>query len=137
MIIAFFIEEMNLRGVANSTYLYSKYNEEILKNKSLIFYNKQNNRHNEDVINKFRKKFKVIGINNFIEIENYLNDFKINFIYTQTGGEKTNEVSNKIKTLVHYVYPQKLTEIHGYKYICVSHWLSRQFTNQKIVNFIW
>ena len=25
-----------------------------------------------------------------------------------------------------------MTEIHGYKYICVSHWLSRQFTNQKI-----
>ena len=69
MIIAFYIEEMNYRGVANSIFLYSKYNEEILKNKSLIFYNTVNNRHKKFVLKKFKKKFKVIGVKNFSEID--------------------------------------------------------------------
>jgi hypothetical protein len=132
MVIAFYIEVMNLRGVANSIFLYSKYNEEILKNKSIIFYNKKNNTHNKKVIKKFQKRFKVLGINNFLEIDNYHNKFKIEYIYTQTGGEKTDEVSNNIKTLVHFVYPQKFSEIHGHKYISVSNWLSKQFANNKI-----
>ena len=132
MVIAFFVEEMNLRGVANSIFLYAKYNEKILKNKSIIFYNKKNNRHNMDVIKKFKKRFTILGISNFSEIDNYHNKYKIKYLYTQTGGEKTNEISHKIKTLVHYVYPQKFSEIHGYKYFSVSSWLSRQFSNNKI-----
>ena len=42
MQIAFYIDEMNLRGVANSTFKYAFYNEKILNNKSIIFYNKKN-----------------------------------------------------------------------------------------------
>ena len=38
---------------------------------------------------------------------------------------------DKIKTLIHCVYPQKLKEIHGYKYICVSEWLSKKFQIRK------
>ena len=37
MVIAFYIDEMNFRGVANSTYNFVLNNEKILKNKSLIF----------------------------------------------------------------------------------------------------
>jgi len=132
MVIAFYIDEMNFRGVANSTFLYSKYNEVVLKNKSLIFYNKSNANNKNVVIKKFKKKFKTIGVNNFSAIEQYLYKYKIKYIYTQKGGKKDTWVSNKIKTLVHYVYPQKLSEIHGYKYVCVSSWLGSQFTNNKI-----
>ena len=41
MVIAFYIDEMNFRGVANSTYQYALKNIEILKNISIIFYNKK------------------------------------------------------------------------------------------------
>ena len=132
MKIAFYIDEMNLRGVANSTYKYAFYNEKILKNKSLIFYNKKNHRNLRKVIVKFKKKFKIIGINNFKNIDLYKDKFKIDYIYTQKSGEKDDWISNKIKTLVHFVYPQKLSEIHGYRYVCVSEWQSKNFTNGKI-----
>ena len=89
MVIAFFVEEMNLRGVANSIYLYSKYNETILKNKSIIFYNKINDRHHKDVIKKFKKKFKVIGINGFSEIDRYSKDLKIK-IYLYSNWRRKN-----------------------------------------------
>ena len=71
MNIAFFVGEMNLRGVANSTYQYSLHNKLILKNKSIIFYDKKNNRNNPKVVKKFKRKFNVIGVNNLQDIDNY------------------------------------------------------------------
>ena len=41
MNIAFYIDEMNYRGVSNSTYQFAFQNKKILKNKSIIFYNKK------------------------------------------------------------------------------------------------
>ena len=41
MNIAFYIDEMNYRGVANSTYQFALQNQKILKNKSIIFFNKK------------------------------------------------------------------------------------------------
>ncbi len=132
MNIAFYIDEMNFRGVANSTYQYSHFNELILKNKSIIFYNKKNKSNKKEVINKFKKRFKVLGVDHFNEIELNEKKFKIDYIYTQKGGEKNHWVSYKVKTLVHYVYPQYLKEIHGHKYIGVSEWHSKNFSNNKI-----
>ncbi len=132
MNIGFYIDEMNLRGVANSTYQFAYLNKINLKNKSIIFYNKKNYRNKRSVINKFKKRFKVIGVSNFIEIDNYKDKFFIEYIYVQKSGNKDNCVSNKIKTLVHCVYPQKLNQVHGDKYAYVSEWLSKNFSNNKI-----
>ena len=71
MNIAFYIDEMNLRGVANSSYKYAYYNERLLKNKSLIFYSKEEKFNKTEVISKFKKKFKVIGVNGFKEMDHY------------------------------------------------------------------
>ncbi len=132
MNIAFYIDEMNFRGVANSTYQYSHFNELILKNNSIIFYNRKNKFNKREVIAKFKRRFKVIGINHFKEIETNEKKFKIDFIYTQKGGEKDHWISNKVKTLVHCVYPQKLNEIHGFRYVYISEWLSEFFSKKKI-----
>ena len=56
MVIAFYIDEMNFRGVANSTYQYALKNIEILKNISIIFYNKKNKSNKKEVVTKFKKK---------------------------------------------------------------------------------
>ena len=56
MNIAFYVDEMNLRGVANSTFQFAIQNKKILKNNSIIFYNKKNYRNNQRVIKKFKKK---------------------------------------------------------------------------------
>ncbi len=132
MNIAFYIDEMNYRGVANSTYQFALQNQKILKNNSIIFYNKKNYRNRKEVINKFKKKFKVIGISYFKDIESYKKRFFINYIYVQKSGEKNEWSSNKIKTLVHSVYPQKLNQTHGHRYVYISEWLSKNFSNNKI-----
>ena len=47
---------MNFRGVVNSTFLYALYNEKILRNKSLIFYDPNNKYNEQEVIQKIQKK---------------------------------------------------------------------------------
>ena len=135
MNIAFYIDEMNFRGVANSTFQYSLHNEKILKNKSIIFYNKANSRNQIEVIKKFKKRFKIFGVKQFIEIEKYKKKLNLNYIYSQKGGEKDKWISYKIKTLAHSLYPQRLSQIHGHNYAFVSDWLSKKFSNNKI-NFL-
>ena len=132
MNIAFYIDEMNLRGVSNSTFNYAKFNKKILKNKSFIFYNKKNYRNNNAIIKKFKNYFKLIGVSNFKEIDLYQKKFKLDFIYTQKSGNKDDWVSSKIKTIVQSLYPQSISQIHGYKYFFVSSWLSTKFSNGKI-----
>ena len=132
MNIAFYIDEMNFRGVANSTYEYALNNEKILKNKSIIFYNKINYRNKKEVIKKFKKKFKVVKVSSFDEINRYKKILSIKYLYTQKSGNKDKWISKDIKTLVHCVYPQKLDQIHGFKYSYVSQWLSIKFSNNKI-----
>jgi len=132
MNIGFYIDEMNVRGVANSTYSYALNNKKILKNKSIIFYNKKNFRNQREVVKKFEKKFITIGVLNFKEIDLYNKKFKLDYLYTQKSGNKDEWVSKKIRTLVHAVYPQKLNQVHGYNYAYISEWLSYKFSNKKI-----
>ena len=60
MNIAFYIDEMNLRGVANQTFLLAINNKKILKNNSIIFYNQKNFRNNKEVIKKFKKNLSLL-----------------------------------------------------------------------------
>ena len=133
MNVAFYIDEMNYRGVANSTYIYAINNKKILKNKSIIFYNKKNYRNKKEVIKKFKKKFISIGVSSFKEIDAYKKKYDLNYLYTQKSGNKDSWISKEIKTLVHAVYPQKLSQIHGHNYVYISEWLSHNFSNKKIV----
>ncbi len=132
MNIGFYIDEMNFRGIAHSTYLYAINNKKYLKNKSIIFYNKKNFRNKKEVIQKFKKKFYCVGISSFREIDLYKVKHKLDYLYTQKSGNKDSWVSEKIKTIVHAVYPQKLNQVHGYSYAYISEWLSNKFSNKKI-----
>lgn len=135
MTIAFYIDELNLRGVTNSTFLFAYYNQKILKNRSIVFYNKKNLYNDKNVLIKFKNKIKTIGISKFSQIETLKKKFDISYIYVQKSGQIDRFVSNKIKTLIHAVFPQHLKEVHGYRYTFISSWLSKKFSNGKI-NFI-
>ena len=123
---------MNYRGVANSTFLYALNNKKILKNESLIFYNKVNRANKMEVLKKFKEKFKIIGVNKFGEIDHYKEKLNIDYLYVQKGGEKDSFNSKNIETMIHCMYPQKISEVHGYSYAYISEWLSYRFSNYKI-----
>ena len=54
--IGFYLNEINLRGVSNSVYLFAKNNERILKNKSIIFYWGGSSDNQAEVIKIFKKR---------------------------------------------------------------------------------
>ena len=137
MVIGFYLGLMNFRGVVNSTFQYALHNEKILKNKSLIFYDPGNNLNEVEVINKFKKKFKIIGVSNFQDIDNYKDKYNINYLFLQKGGAKDSFHLRKIKTLIHAVYPQKLKELHGHRYAYISEWLSKTFQIKKYLQSIY
>ena len=132
MVIGFYLGVMNFRGVANSTFLYALYNEKTLKNKSLIFYDPNNQFNENEVIQKFKKKFKLISVSQFSDIDEYKDKYNIECVIIQKGGKKDSYNLKKIKTVIHTVYPQKLKEIHGDKYVYISNWLSAKFSNNKV-----
>ena len=134
MLIGFYIDELNFRGIANSTFKYAHYNEKILKNKSIIFYNKRNYRNKKEVKNIFANRFPTIGVKQFRDIETFNKKYNFNFIYVQKGGEIDNWKLENIKLLVHCIYPQSLSEVHGYSYAYVSEWQTKEFSNNKINN---
>lgn len=132
MRIAFYLDEMNYRGVANATYMYALNNIKILKNSSYIFYNKNNKSNKKEVLNKFKKKLTTIGVLNFSEVDKFQKKYRFDYLYVQKGGEKDYWVSKKIKTVVHSMYPQRLSQVHGFNYVYISDWLSKKFSNKKI-----
>lgn len=128
MNIGFYLDEMNFRGVANSTYNYALYNQIILRNKSIIFYDAVNLNHQKSVISKFKKKFKLVKVKNFWAIENFKKKLKLDYIYIQKSGNNDDYFLPKIKTLIHSVYPQKFGNFHGHKYAYISEWMSKKFS---------
>ena len=88
MLIGFYIDELNFRGIANSTFKYAHYNEKILRNRSIIFYNKKNYRNKKEVKNIFANRFLTIGVKQFKDIETFNKKYNFDFIYVQKGGEK-------------------------------------------------
>ena len=86
MVVGFYLGLMNFRGVVNSTFLYALYNEKILRNKSLIFYDPNNKYNEQEVIQKFKRKFKLIGVSQFSDIDEYKNKFDLEYIIVQKGG---------------------------------------------------
>tara|TARA_B100000575_G_scaffold116144_1_gene92391 strand:+ start:3518 stop:4612 length:1095 start_codon:yes stop_codon:yes gene_type:complete len=132
MVIGFYLGVMNFRGVVNSTFLYALYNEKILKNKSIVFYDPSNKFNESEVVQKFKKKFKLVGVSQFKEIDELKNKYNLECIIVQKSGKKDLYYSKKIKTIIHAVYPQKLREIHGDRYAYISNWLSHKFSNSKV-----
>jgi beta-1,4-mannosyl-glycoprotein beta-1,4-N-acetylglucosaminyltransferase len=87
------------RGTEIAMFDYAYYNEKINKNKSIIFYDLNDQNNNELVIEKFKKEFEVIGYNAFEEINNYDLDY---FYNIKANNEQTQ--LTKFKNLSHIVF---------------------------------
>src|SRR6185437_9513333 len=98
-IIAFHVNSFSLRGTEVAIYDYAHYNEEILKNKSIIFvqqyYDEKKdyrgvNVHNDGVYNKFSKRFNIIVYSNLEDLSNKVKENNVTIFYNLKSGEKDN-----------------------------------------------
>lgn len=116
--IAFWDNSLCERGTAIALYDYAYYNKYLLLNESIIIYNLTRTDNNIDVISKFKKEFDVIGVNNFIEVDNILKLYNCDILYIIKSGNNEGQISKFVKTVVHCVF--NCFEPHGNVYAAIS-----------------
>ena len=124
MKIAFHSNQLGLRGTEVSLYDYARYNEEILKNESIIISDRNATM---DSYNKFNNRFPVILYDNFLEVESIIDKHNVDCLYLQKSGEFDSRIVSNAKTLIHAVFMAK--EEHGDVYAYISKWLSDKMSN--------
>ena len=116
--IVFWDNCLNERGTTLAIYDYAYYNKTILGNESIIMYNTTRNDNLQDVIDKFKNEFKVIGVNNFKLVDPILYKLKCNIFYIIKSGENEGQISRVCKTVVHCVF--NCNQPHGNVYAAIS-----------------
>lgn len=119
--IAFWSNQLGERGTEIAMYDYAYYNQTLLNNKSFIFYEINNGNNNLNVINKFAKQFKVIGVNEFNDVDKYLKLYNIDIIYIIKSGHNDGRLSKVAKNIIHCVFT--CNEPHGDVCCTVSEWV--------------
>ena len=129
--VGFYLRELNFRGIANSIYIYARNNQNILKNKSIIFYNSTALDNRPEAIKEFKRKFKTIKVSSLNELERINKNLKLDYIYFQRDGAKDKIVNNS-KNIIHAVFPQNIFQYHGSNYAFISKLLSKTCSNNKL-----
>jgi hypothetical protein len=118
--IAFYSNQLCIRGTVVALYDYALYNEKILGNKSYIISDK-----NKDLttLKKFKDKFEVFLHDKFEDSFNFVKNNDIDYFYNQKSGEFDGKIIPNVKNLIHVVFQRN--EPHGDKYVYISQWLSK------------
>jgi hypothetical protein len=129
--IAFWDNSLCERGTSIAIFDYAFYNKNYLNNDSIILYNLTRNDNNNEVIEKFKKHFKVIGINQLNEIDKELLNENCDIFYVIKAGNNEGIFSTKIKTVIHCVF--NCLEPHGDVYSAISPYIKGYKPNIPIV----
>ena len=116
--IAFHDNQLCERGTTISLYDYALYNRTILGNESIIFYDGLDKRNVPEVIEKFKKEFKLFPYNNWNEVDGILQREGVDIIYLQKAGEWDGKMSKIKKNIIHCVFNTSYS--HGNVYGRIS-----------------
>jgi hypothetical protein len=117
--VAFYSQNLCLRGTEIAMYQYAHYNETILGNKSVIFAPAGSNM---DAYPKFAARFDV-QLMDFGTMHGHLPASGFDYLYVIKAGTNDGFHMETIPTLVHAVF--RHNEPHGHKYFYVSDWLAK------------
>ncbi len=126
MIVGFHEPHLCTRGTSIALYDYALANQELCsgtkvvgsdcnqieKNKSVIFYDKNNYYNDQQIVKKFKEKFIVVGYSEFKEVDDYILENNVSYLYCIKHGMKDECVSKHVPTLVHAVF-ENLFSPHG------------------------
>ena len=143
MKIAFFLRHLSLRGTETAIYDYADCNESILGNQSYIFMFKKDKylahglEYHDIIFTKFYKRFPVVFVNEYSDIDSLCLDLKIDLFYTLTFGLHWAQgypygYVNSVKTFVHCVFDTR--EPFGSIYVPISQSINTLFnTNYPVL----
>jgi hypothetical protein len=122
---------MTLRGTHIALFDYAFHNQEILGNQSIVFYDGQSQQQSS-VVDKFKKHFELIPYRKLGDLTQIAETNHVDAIYIIKSGERDEQIVEGVPNLIHAVFPQKVSEMHGDVYAFVSEWLSKECSNYKI-----
>ena len=131
MKIGFQAGTLNYRGVHIAIFDYAFHNQLILGNESIIFYD-ENNPGPLSIIEKFKRHFELVPYKHFSDVNKLSDEHRIDAVYIQKAGLRDAEYVSSVPSLIHAVFPQKVSEQHGDIYAYISRWLSKECSNSKI-----
>ena len=131
MNIAFWDNALCECGTSVGLFNYAYYNETILENISYIFYLKINKQNKTLVVDKFKKHFKIFGVNIFSEVDIYLKKYNIKHIFIIKSGEKNDRISMIAKNCIQCVFT--CSEPHGEIYCSISPWIKDNNGNYPVI----
>jgi hypothetical protein len=127
MKIAFYTPHLCLRGTTTAIHDYAKYNQEILGNESIVFYDSSNEYNHETVITKFNNICQITGISGNRDMKNLdmaLAKEKCDAVYVIKKGYKSDGMlPAACKSLIHVIAPVPASEKHGDVWCYASNWL--------------
>jgi hypothetical protein len=129
--IAFWDNCLNERGTTIALFDYAFYNKTILGNESIIMFNSTRHENRNDVIEKFKKEFFVVGVSNFNLVDSILAQHQCDIFYIIKSGENEGQISKTKKTIVHCVFNCK--HPHGNVYACISPYIKGYNKNIPVV----
>lgn len=122
--IGFHSNQLGLRGTEVSLYDYANHNELILGNRSLIFYD-ESAMNTPKVIERFSRRFETVPYKSFSELKSLCANRNIDSVYMQKHGKRDGREIPGVTTIVHTVFPNSLSQLHGDRFAFISNWLSR------------
>lgn len=132
--IAFWDNGLGERGTSVSLFNYAYFNRTILKNESIIMYNTNHESNDENVIQRFKNNFEVIGVPDFRYVDKILLEKGCEIFYITKAGEYEGQISRVIKTVVHCVF--NYSQPHGDVYAGISPWLRGNNNNYPVVPYM-
>ena len=123
---------MSLRGTHVAIFDYALQNQKILGNESIVFYDRRSELVQPAVFQKFHNEFDLIPYDQFSDLNPIVDRGVIDAMYLIKSGERDDYMLPGVPNLIHAVFPQKVSEMHGDIYAYVSEWLSEECSNGKI-----
>jgi hypothetical protein len=121
MKIAFWENQLTLRGTTVACYDYALGNKTILGNESIVIYDTSQPFNDATVLAKFQAEFKVFGVTHFSQADAILRAEKCDMIYVIEGGNCYEHVSKVCKTVNHCVFSCEYP--HGDVYSSIAPWV--------------
>jgi len=142
MNILFLEEQFSLQGTTRALIDYAFFNEKILNNESFIAYGKRIQHPPwtepyyksflDQTINSLSNRFSVLEYKSYYDLEKYIKDNNIDAVYNIKSGEPTGFLSKAAKMLIHSVFPQPPSNVHGDRFAYVSKWLSDTYSEGQV-----
>lgn len=122
--IAFHANQLSERGCEVALFDYCYYSQELLGNRSVVFYPRHASANDASIVDRFASSFELFAYDNFAEVDEHIHSMELDLFYAIKGGEVDGIVSRVVPSMIHAVFAQSPFEIHGSAYAFISEWLA-------------